>query len=522
MEKIKNFFANKRIGYYLVILDVILAIFVGIFFFATYKHFEPGYQHMGMAASAYANVPEVIGLFLILGAIVDIVALVSPEYILIHLAAIGAYCVSFMKQIFCIPNLVADEINNVHYQGGSFPLCLSWLIITLVILISAIVVMFIGMIKQEEEDAKMREKPVGKKLIRVVASGATIIVAFAVIMTVYGITDANIKKGIAANKETTLAERVKERLKTFEDKVVSYDFDPSSVKFTEEGNPYSSETASTVNSKISDWSENQERQDEDGNELHKVYVFEGATAEGWQGDYSLKICRITLWEDGLYNGQNTNGGSVVDRLKGYWYNVGEAGEECLVLISTSNEYNMVGNKITGASSYYEWFVDCHANYNTQQGGRYIKANGLKYHPLIGMFVDTGSKKTPEFKVNSLFDISEWTCMQVRNNLIAGSIFDAEHQVTWTYRAKDAAESDPWTNAPDMTKTGTVIAKARWNVDKFAQNVQYAESDTTQSNPYYEVEVEFNIVDEQLAIPHTIPGASSVPGFCMVAFIILFI
>lgn len=491
MEKIKNFFANKKIGYYLVILDVVLALFVGFFFFATYKHFEPGYQHMGMAANAYANVPEVIGLFLFLGAIVDIVALVSSEYILIHLGALVAYCVSLMKQIFCIPNLIADEINKVHYQGGSLPLCLSWLIITLIIIASAIVVMFIGMIKQEDEDVKMREKPVGKKLIRVIASGATIIVAFAVIMSIYGVTDANIKKGIAANKETTLAERVAERLKTFEDKVVTYDFNPADCKYSEQNNPYASWEKSAVNSAITDWTENQERVDDNGKEIHKIYTFEGATAEGWQGDYSLKICRITLWEDGLYNGQNTNGNSVVDRLKGYWYNVGEAGEECLVLISTSNEYNMVGNKITGANSYYEWFVDCHANYNTQQGGRYIKANGLKYHPLIGMFVDTGSKKTPQFKVNSLFDISEWTCMQVRNNLIAGSIFDAEHQVSWTYRAKDAAEADPWLDAPDMTKAGTVIAKARWNVDKFAQNVQYDESD----NPYYEVEVEFNIVEE---------------------------
>ena len=495
MEKIKNFFADKKIGYYLVILDVILALFLGIFFFLTYKDFPAGYGGQGMASSAYANVPEVIGLFMFLGAVVDIVALVLPEYLPIHLAALGAYCVSLMKQVFCIPNLVADEINNVHYQGGSFPLCLSWLIITFVILIAAIVVFFIGMIKQEDEDVKMREKPVGAKLIKVIAGGAAIVVAFAVTMAVYGVTDANIKKGIAANRETTLAERVKERLNDFVDKTVDYDFNPSECKYTEAENPYSSMTTSQVNAKIGNYSENEERTDEAGNPIHKVYTFEGATAEGWQGDYSLKICKITLWEDGLYNGRNTNGSSTTDNLKGYWYNVDEAGAECLVLISTSNEYNMVGNKITGSSSYYEWFVDCHANYNTQQGGRYIKANGLKYHPLIGMFVDTGSKKTPQFKVNSLFDISEWTCMQVRNNLVAGSIFDAEHQVTWSYRAKDAADDVQWANAPDMSQTGTVIAKARWNVDKFAENVQYDESDTSQSKPYYEVEVEFDIVDE---------------------------
>ena len=109
---------------------------------------------------------------------------------------------------------------------------------------------------------------------------------------------------------------------------------------------------------------------------------------------------------------------------------------------------MVGNKLTGEGSYYEWFVDVHANYNTQQGGRYIKANGLKYHPLIGMFIDTGSEDVPEYKVGSQLDKSEWTCMQVRNNLAAGSIFDAEHEVTWK-------------NEPNMTEAGEFILTAEY-------------------------------------------------------------
>ena len=114
MEKIKNFFANKKIGYYLVILDVILAVFLGIFFFLTYKDFPAGYGGQGMASNAYAHIPEVIGLFMFLGAVVDIVVLFLPEYLPLHLGAIVAYCISLMKQVYCIPNLVADEINKVR------------------------------------------------------------------------------------------------------------------------------------------------------------------------------------------------------------------------------------------------------------------------------------------------------------------------------------------------------------------------------------------------------------------------
>ena len=360
MEKIKEFFANKKIGYYLVAFNVVLSVFLGIFFFATYKHFEPGYLHQGMASNAYANVPEAIGLFMFLGAAIELVALLLPEYIWINLLALVPFCVSLMKQVYCIPNLVADEVNNVHYQGGSFPLCLSWLIVTFVIIAIAIAVLFLGMIKQEDEDTLKKEKPVGKKLIKVAVGGGVAIAALAVVLSIYGVTADTIKKGTAANKVTTLAERVKMRLEEYKDLVSDYDFNPAEFKLSEQENPYSSATSSSVNSAIGNYNKNEERTDAQGNTIHRVYVFEGLTAEGWQGDYTPKTSTITLWEDGLYNGVNYDGNNKIDDLKGYWYNVDETGADCLVLISTSNSYNMVGNKITGDSSYYEWFVDVHA------------------------------------------------------------------------------------------------------------------------------------------------------------------
>ena len=461
MEKIKNFFANKKIGYYLVILDVILALFVGIFFFATYKDFPAGYGGQGMASNAYAHVPEVIGLFMFLGAVVDIVVLVLPEYLPIHLGAIVAYCISLMKQVYCIPNLVADEINNVHYQGGSFPLCLSWLIITFVILIAAIIVMFVGMIKQEEEDVKMREKPAGKKLIKIAAGGGAIVVALAVVLSIYGVTEANIKKGSAAGGGDDFNARVQARAQTFADQVVDYDFDPATFELTEEDNQYHNNKSSTQ-SAVGAYSRGQVR---DG--AYRVFCFEGSTAEGWQGDYSQKYVRFTLWSDGLYNG-NINGSNAY----GYWYNRDEVGGECLVMISSDGSNDMVGQKLSGSGSYYEWLVDARASYNN---GRMIKGNGCKYYPVIGMFVDTGSSKTPEFKVGSEFTTSGWTCMQVRNNLVASSIFDAEHEVTFS--------------SPDMSTPGTKTVKARWKVEEPTQNaIQEG------NNYYYEQEIEINVVD----------------------------
>lgn len=460
MEKIKNFFANKKIGYYLVILDVILAVFLGIFFFLTYKDFPAGYMGQGMASNAYTHVPEVIGLFMFLGAVVDIVVLFLPEYLPLHLGAIVAYCISLMKQVYCIPNLVADEINNIHYQGGSFPLCLSWLIITFIILGAAIAVMFLGMIKQEEEDVKMREKPAGQKLIKIAAGGGAIVVALAVVLTIYGITEANIKKGSAAAGGDDFNARVQARAQTFVDQVIDYDFNPAEFKLTEEENQYYKHM-SDIPSADRTYARNQVREG-----YHRVYCFEGSTAEGWQGDYSQKYVRFTLWDDGMFNG-NINGSNIY----GYWYNE-DAGEECLVMISSDGNNDMVGQKLSGAGSYYEWLVDARASYN---GGRMIKGNGCKYYPVIGMFVDTGSSKTPEFKVGSEFTTSGWTCMQVRNNLVASSIFDAEHEVTFS--------------SPDMSTAGTKTVKARWKVEEPTQNaIQEG------SNYYYEEEIEINVVD----------------------------
>ena len=64
-----NFFKNKAVGYFIVAADALIAIILTIVFFATYKG--------AMAFSAVA--PEILGIFLLAGAIVELVVLVLPR-----------------------------------------------------------------------------------------------------------------------------------------------------------------------------------------------------------------------------------------------------------------------------------------------------------------------------------------------------------------------------------------------------------------------------------------------------------
>ena len=164
-----------------------------------------------------------------------------------------------------------------------------------------------------------------------------------------------------------------------------------------------------------------------GEGYHICYMFEGATAEGWQGDYSLKKAFLTLWDDGVYVG-SSNG----TKIYGYWYNRDASGEECLILKDKQNAKSpkdMVCNYL-GANSYYQWNVDVLASYNN---GRMIKSSGFAYYPVLGMYVDTG-EDTLTYHVGDTIDTNAWTAKQVRggvDTIFAGGIFDAENTVKYT-------------------------------------------------------------------------------------------
>ena len=155
----KNYFKNKSVGFYLVLANIVLAVVLAIVFFATYKG-DNGNGQLNMANNAYSSVPEVIGIFMIVGAVIDIAVLVLPEYLPIHYAALVCYGVSLIKIIFTIPDVIVGKINGIAYEGGNFELNLFWLILAIVIIGISIAVCFMGLLKDKDEEEKMlKEKP---------------------------------------------------------------------------------------------------------------------------------------------------------------------------------------------------------------------------------------------------------------------------------------------------------------------------------------------------------------------------
>lgn len=402
MEKIKTFFKGKTIGFYIVIADIVLAIILGITFFATYQG--------AMANNAASHLPEVIGVCILLGALLDCLTLAFPEYKFIHIGAIIAYCVSLMKEIYLIPNLIADQINGVAYQGGNFGLNLFYIITQFIIIISAIVSCFLGLVtkeKEEEIEAKIKEEGRFSKhnIIKMSSGGAVALVGI--------IAATSTLVGIKANSSASTGEKDKpldEIQLSYQDKKIEYDFDPTTVIYKEDTHPYKEATAEQI---INNVSSSPDRF------LHnKVYEFEGKYTEAYQGNFTFTYSYIYLWEDGLYNG--TASGT---NIYGYWYNQTSEGDPCLVLKDTQG--NDMVCEATHGDPYYDWFGDLKSNVN---GGRTFKMNGFMYYPVIGMFVDTGESKL-EYKFREELDKNKWTVKQIRNDLRYGAIINPD-ELTW--------------------------------------------------------------------------------------------
>ena len=102
MEKILNFFKNKSVGYYIAAGVALLSLFMGIFFFLTYKSPAfPGVEDTPtMGNKAEGLVVETIGIFLLAGAAVEIAVLIVPQYRFLHIAAVVMIGLAFMKVIF--------------------------------------------------------------------------------------------------------------------------------------------------------------------------------------------------------------------------------------------------------------------------------------------------------------------------------------------------------------------------------------------------------------------------------------
>lgn len=156
-----DFLKKKRLGFYFIVADVLLAIILGIIFFATYKG-DNGAGQLNMANDAYASIPEIIGLFALLGAMIDISALLVPELPFLHVIALACYGVSFGKEVFTIADVIAGLGTGIAYAGGNPALLLTWTALQVIILGLGIAAVFIGVNKAEEEMSD-GEKPASKE-----------------------------------------------------------------------------------------------------------------------------------------------------------------------------------------------------------------------------------------------------------------------------------------------------------------------------------------------------------------------
>lgn len=153
MDFIKKFFKNKAVGYYLVAAALLLAVVLAIVFFTTYNNPNiesiNGAHVMGNKAESY--VVETIGIFIIAGAVIELVVLIMPEFRFFHLAAILMFGLALYKDVLVMGDFFAALGTGVFYNGGNPALNFFYFSALVVIEIVAIVASFIGFIKEVDD-----------------------------------------------------------------------------------------------------------------------------------------------------------------------------------------------------------------------------------------------------------------------------------------------------------------------------------------------------------------------------------
>lgn len=410
MEKIMNFFKNKAVGYFIVAADALIAIILTIVFFATYKG--------AMAFSAVA--PEILGIFLLAGAIVELVVLVLPQYRFIHVAAIVMFSLALFKETLLIPNLIADYVNNVFYQGGNLGINVFYLVTIILILGSAIAAAFIGFYKKEE-DANA-EMPIAKnnvpQIVKVSVGGVVVLAAVLTSSLVAWNLNEKANRVVPVEGFNPITEEVKAKAAE-----ANYTFKPAQVVQKEqESYDFTTEVKSVTTNTT-----------RDGHNM--VYYFEGSYSEGWQGDYSATYGYICLWDDGLYGGKI---GSL--NIRGYWFNsslqAAEGVKDCLKMVSDPKINDKVNNKET--EKYNSLIAQPSTGFYTYQIYAYLRMswgddrsmilNGYEYFPEVAIAIDTQNAELTAYKGEE-YDMSSWVPTRVLSSLDYSSIFKPV-DVTW--------------------------------------------------------------------------------------------
>ena len=403
MEKIKEFLKNKGIGYFIVAATALVSIILAIIFLLTYKG--------AMANNAASQVPETIAIFLFAGAIIEIVVLFIPQYRFVQVAAIAMFGLALFKEVILIPNLIADELNNVHYQGGDLGTSMFYLITLILINVASITAVFVGFYKKDEDgDA---EFPIAKgdtnKVIKVAVCGVVVLAA----VLSSSLVSAEMQRRMnLANASSETYNPITPEIKKIAEEY-DYSFKPEEVLIKEE----TEYDFTGINNKVTD------KTTRDGHNM--VYYFEGSYSEGWQGDYSATYGYLCLWEDGLFGGV-LDGTSV----RGYWYNSsiaeGKDGtvKDCLKMVSNQDRYKSIITEPATGFYHYQAYV-----YISKNGGRSMILNGYEYYPEVAVAINTNNAEL-ETTVGEDYDMSSWVPTRILKNLTYSAIFKPV-DVTWS-------------------------------------------------------------------------------------------
>ena len=401
----QNFMKKLGIGYFIAAGTALVALITAIIFFATYKG--------AMANNASALVPQTIGIFLIAGAIVEIAVLVVPQYRFLHIPAMVMYALALFKEIVLIPPLIADEINNVHYQGGNLGTNVLYMVLLVLIVAAAVTVAFLGFYKKEEEvneDMKIKKGDV-LGIVKIGVSGAVVLAAVLTSALVALDMKSKMNKAGEDGSYNPITPEIKKAAEEFD-----YSFNPKEVLMKEQ-EEYDFNASDVKNVPTTET--------RDGHNM--VYYFEGAYAEGYQGDYSQTYAYLCLWEDGLF------GGKVNDtQVRGYWFNSslaegskdGQDIKDCLKMVSNVNHYDsIIAQEATG---FYQY--QAYAYLGFSWGTRSMILNGYEYYPEVALALNT-QDSVLEAYVGEEYDMSSWVPTRILKNLTFSSVFKPV-DVTW--------------------------------------------------------------------------------------------
>ena len=151
LEKVLIYIKTRSIAYYIVAGIALFSLITTIIFFSTYNKPDLITQ---MGNRAEGLTPVTIGIFLLAGFVVELVVLAVPECHFYQLAAVAMFGLALYKDVLVIQDFIAGVANNVHYNGGNFPLNFFFFIALLLIVISSVVVCFMSLAPKKTQVAE--------------------------------------------------------------------------------------------------------------------------------------------------------------------------------------------------------------------------------------------------------------------------------------------------------------------------------------------------------------------------------